>query len=311
MTPFWTAFVAILSLVNILACVWLLWWTSRRRAGEAPETATTGHVWDEDLTEYNKPLPRWWLNLFYLTIVFALAYLVLFPGLGAFRGTLGWSSEGKHAAEVAAADAKLAPLYAKFAHGPVAALLDDPAALELGRSVFANHCATCHGSDARGAKGFPNLADGDWLWGGDPDVVLKSILEGRRGAMPALGEALGPRGTSEVAVYVQGLSGTRVDPALAAAGAKHFATLCVACHGAEGRGNALLGAPNLTDDVWLHGGSFDAIAESVRAGRNGEMPAHLPLIGEARARLAAAYVLSRSRGEAAGGTTGATGAAQP
>ena len=293
MTPFWTAFVVILTVGNIAACLWLLWWTARRRSGDKPDTSTTGHVWDEDLTEYNKPLPRWWLNLFYATIAFSVGYLVLYPGLGAFGGTLGWSQQKKHAEDVAAADAKIAPLYAKYGHAPVDALARDPAAVQLGRSVFANNCATCHGSDARGAKGFPNLVDADWLWGGDPDTVLKTILDGRTGAMPPLGEALGPRGTSEVAVYVRSLSGQAGDPVLAAAGQKHFAMLCAACHGADAKGNTALGAPNLTDSTWLHGGSFQDVSDTIRLGRTGTMPAHGAIVGEARARLAAAYVLSR------------------
>lgn len=294
MSASWTAFIVVLTVGNIAACVWLLWWTSRRRTGGEPEASTTGHVWDGDLTEYNKPLPRWWLNLFYATIVFGVGYLALYPGLGAFAGVLGWSQAQKHAEDLAAADAKLAPLYAKYAGAPVGELVRDAAAVQLGRSVFANNCATCHGSDARGAKGFPNLVDADWLWGGDPDAVLKSILDGRTGAMPPLGEALGPRGTSEVAVYVRSLSGHAGDPVLASAGAKHYATLCVACHGADGKGNPALGAPDLTDATWLHGGSFDEVRDTVRAGRTGTMPAHGPLLGEARARLAAAFVLSRA-----------------
>ena len=305
MTAFWTAFVAVLVLVNIAGCVWLLWWTARKRPGDQPETGTTGHVWDEDLTEWNKPLPRWWLNLFYATIVFSLAYLVFFPGLGAFEGTLGWSSTGELAKHSAAAEAKLAPLYAKYESAPIAALTHDEGALELGRSVYANHCATCHGSDARGAKGFPNLVDSDWLWGGEPERVLETVLVGRRGAMPALGAALGPRATSEVAVYVQGMSGLPVDRALAAAGAKHYQSLCVACHGADGRGNTLVGGPNLSDDIWLYGGAYEQIVESIARGRTGEMPAHAPLIGEAKARVATAWVLSRAPASAAGSSSAA------
>jgi cytochrome c oxidase cbb3-type subunit 3 len=309
-TPFWTAFIAVLALANIAGCLWLLGWTARKRPGDKPESGTTGHVWDEDLTEWNKPMPRWWLNLFYATVVFALAYLVLFPGLGAFRGTLGWSSAGELAVDVAAAQAKLAPMYAKYEATPVEALAQDDGAVELGRSVFANHCATCHGSDGRGATGFPNLVDADWIWGGEPERVLETVLQGRRGAMPALGAALGPRATSEVAVYVQSLSGQPVDRALAAAGGKHFQGMCIACHGVDGRGNPSLGAPNLTDDVWLHGGAHGQIVETVTRGRTGEMPAHAPLIGAAKARVAAAYVLSRGP-RAAGGGIGAAGGDAP
>jgi len=307
MSTNWTLFISILTIVNIIACFWLLWWTRKKRppsqTGDSP-SATTGHTWDDDLQEYNKPLPKWWLNLFYATIVFSTGYLVLFPGLGAFAGTKGWSSAAQHDADAAAAEQKLRALYAQFDGIPVHELAANANALALGRSVFSNHCAQCHGSDARGAKGFPNLTDGDWLWGGDPEAVLASIKGGRQAVMPPWGPVLGEQGVTEVATYVLSLSGQQADPALAAAGKARYDTICIACHGLEGKGNPMLGAPNLTDDVWLYGADFATISEGIRNGRNGVMPAQQPLIGTERSRLAAAWVLSQSRGTpsaAAGG----------
>jgi cytochrome c oxidase cbb3-type subunit 3 len=296
MSSGWSWFVIVLTVANILGCVWLLTWTRRIRSDQ-PEGETTGHVWDGDLVEGNKPMPRWWINLFYLTIVWAFLYLAWFPGLGAFAGVGGWTSRGKHEADVAAAQAKLEPVLARFRGQPVAALAADAEAIEFGRSVFANNCATCHGSDARGARGFPNLIDADWQWGSEPDTVLATVLGGRQAAMPALGTALGEAGVAATTAYVQSLSGQPADPALAAAGSTHYQTLCVACHGADGRGNPLLGAPNLTDGIWLYGGDAATITETIVKGRMGQMPAHAPLIGEDRVRLAVAWVLAQGGSE--------------
>jgi len=294
MSTGWSVYIIVLTVLNILGCLWLLWWTSRRRPDEGQGPATTGHTWDEDLTEYNKPLPKWWLNLFYLTIAFSFVYLALYPGLGAIRGYYGWTSEGERAQVAAEEDAKLKPLFAQYAAMPIESIGQDARALELGRSVFSHNCATCHGSDARGARGFPNLTDADWLWGGTSEAVLATILNGRQAAMPALGSALGEQGVNEVAVYVQSLSGQNVDPALARGGAQRFGGICAACHGPDGKGNPALGAPNLTDAVWLYGSDFASIVETVRNGRNGNMPAHKGLIGEDRSRIVAAWVLAQS-----------------
>ena len=291
----WSWFILILTVANIVGCLWLLWWTRRKRADGKPEAPTTGHVWDEDMTEGNHPLPKWWLNLFYLTIVFAFAYLVIYPSLGSFAGVSGWTSQKEHAADVAAAQAKLEPILARFRNQPVAALALDPEATQLGHSVFANNCATCHGSDARGARGFPNLTDQDWLWGGDPETVLTTIRLGRQAAMPALKDVLGEQGVAAAAAYVQSLSGRTVDATLAQAGAQHFQTICAACHGPDGKGNPLLGAPNLTDGVWLFGGDPATIVETISKGRMSQMPPHAELIGEDKARLAAAWVVAQSR----------------
>lgn len=303
MSSFWSLFIIVLVVLNVVGCVWLLWWTAKRRPGE-PET--TGHVWDGDIREYNKPLPRWWINLFYLTIVFTIGYLVWYPGFGSFAGTSTWTSAKEHDADREVEDAKVAAALAPFDGKPIDQLAHDAKALEYGRAVFAANCATCHGSDARGARGFPNLTDASWQWGGDPQTVLTSILDGRQAAMPPFAAVLGSdQAVLETAVYVQSLSGTRVDPALAAAGKPRFATICAACHGPDGKGNPALGAPNLTDDVWLYGSDFDSIRTAIVQGRAGMMPAHGPLIGDTRARLAGAYVWSLSKTASASQDAGA------
>jgi cytochrome c oxidase cbb3-type subunit 3 len=305
MSTGWSIYITVLSVLNILGCLWLLWWTSQKRAGGTPANETTGHTWDGDLTEYNKPLPKWWLNLFYLTIIFSAVYLVLYPGLGAFAGTRKWTSTDQLRADIEQHDARLAPIFARFASLPIDELARDPEALALGRSVFANNCATCHGSDARGARGYPNLTDGDWLWGGDADAIVATIAKGRNAVMPALGGALGDDGVAATAAFVQSLAGVTADPGLVRTGEIHFKTLCVACHGPDGKGNPLLGAPNLTDGTWLYGEDFASISASIANGRNGQMPAQEPIIGTDRARLAAAWVYSlRDAGQTASGAGG-------
>jgi cytochrome c oxidase cbb3-type subunit 3 len=294
MSKAWSIYVIVLIVLNIVGMTWLLWWTSRKpKDGPGPET--TGHVWDGDIREYNKPLPRWWMNLFYLTIVFAIGYLIWYPGLGNLAGRAGWTSAGEHDLEKSAADERLAEAFSRFEGQGIDLVAKDPEALAFGGRLFANHCAQCHGADARGARGFPNLTDADWQWGGTPDDILQTVLHGRQAAMPALGAAMGGDiGMTEVATYVQTLSGLRADPALAAAGKARFAGICAGCHGPEGRGNPLVGAPNLTDETWLYAPDFATIRDGVAGGRNGMMPAHLPILGETRARLVAAYVWSLS-----------------
>ena len=304
MTPFWSGYVILLVVLNVVGCVWLLWWTGKRRPGD-PAPTDTSHYWDGDITEYNKPMPRWWINLFYLTIVFSIGYLVWYPGMGSFAGTSGWSSAREHDADKADADARLAQAFAVFEGRPLEALAKDADALRHGQSIFANYCATCHGADARGAKGFPDLTDDIWHWGGTPDAILTSVMQGRQAAMPALGAAMGgDAGITETAVYVQSLAGQKqVDPALVAAGKARYAGICAACHGVEGKGNMLLGAPDLTDRYWLYGGDFDTLRDTIAQGRNGTMPAHAPILGETRSRLVAAWVLSRSAASDDGGST--------
>lgn len=294
--------VILLAIVNIVGAVWLLIVTAKKAPEDADATATTGHAWDGDLVEYNKPLPRWWLWLFIGTVIFSIVYLVLYPGFGKYAGVLGWNQTSDHAAAVAAAEDKASAIMAQFDGQPLPALARDLKAQSIGRNVFATNCATCHGSDGRGFPGFPNLADNDWIWGGQPEQVLTSIIDGRTAVMPPLGAALGEQGVGEVVAYVRSLSGLSHDRRAAEAGSARFATLCVACHGADGKGNQALGAPNLTDDIWLYSAEPASIAEGINYGRNGQMPAHGPIIGEQRARLVAAYVLHLSQGaESVGG----------
>jgi cytochrome c oxidase cbb3-type subunit III len=292
MTTGWGIYVALLVLVNVIGAVWLLFVTARR---QPQEEDTTGHVWDEDLSEYNNALPRWWLGMFLLSVLFAAGYLVFYPGFGAVAGTLGWTSAGEVSSDLAENNRKLEAVFSRFRDKPIEELENDPQALNLGHNVFANNCAVCHGSDARGAKGYPNLTDNDWLYGGGAEQVWTTILNGRGGVMPPLGAALGEQGVEEVANYVLSLSGAKNDPALAEAGKTRFVTICAACHGPEGKGNIAIGAPNLTDNIWLYGNSLVDIKNSIRDGRSGKMPAWGEILGKDRVRLVEAWVLAQSR----------------
>ena len=287
----WDAYVAVASLVSIVACAVLLW----SQNVPAPGAKTTGHVWDEDLAEYNNPLPGWWRWLFYLTIVFSLAYLVLYPGLGSWKGTLGWSQVGQLKEETAQAEKQFGPLYEKFAATEVEALARSPEALAIGQKLFLNTCAQCHASDGGGSRGFPNLTDRDWLYGGDAKSVKASITDGRNGIMPPFGPALGERSVADVAQYVRSLSGLSSDPLRASFGREVYMQNCIACHGSEGKGNPALGAPNLADKTWLHGSEQRRVAETIARGRNNQMPAHKGLLTEAKIHLLTAYVLSLSQ----------------
>jgi len=291
MSSFTSALIAFPTLVNIAAVLLLLWWTSRRR-GDETEAETTGHVWDGDLSEYNKPLPRWWLILFVATVVFGVAYLALYPGLGNFLGLTKWTQVQQYEAEARDAEALLARTFAPFEKESVVAMVSDPMAVRRGRNLFLNNCATCHGSDAGGAVGFPSLTDKDWLWGGTPEAVLLTIQNGRTAMMPPWQPVLGEEGVDNVLAYVLSLSGRKLSTGNVEAGSKTFAQICSACHGPDARGNVLLGAPNLTDRIWLNGGSAPAIRESIAKGRQGQMPAHLERLGDVRTKLLAAYVLS-------------------
>jgi len=299
MSTGWSIFVTVLSILNVLACGWLIWWSARQRPNEVAEGEVFKDVWDEDLQERNNPMPRWWLILFFLTIGFAGVYFALYPGLGSFRGVLGWSKERQWQREAIAAKQDYAPVYAAFAGRDVAALAQDPKAVALGRSLYAANCINCHGADARGAPGFPNLTDNDWLYGGSPDELIATITRGREGMMPALGSALGDQGVDEVVAYVLSLSGRAVAADKVAAGEARF-VLCAACHGADGKGNQTVGAPNLTDDIWLYGGSPAAVRRAIKEGHHGQMPAWAWL-GKDRVRMLAAYVYSLAQGPRAQG----------
>ena len=290
---FWSWFIAITTLASIFGLFWFTWLQSRgKKPGE--QVKTMGHVWDEDLEEYNNPLPRWWLNLFYITLVFALIYLALYPGLGSFEGLLKWTQLGQYEQEMKKADAALGPLYAQYVGERIETLSRNPRALRTGARLYNNYCAVCHGSDARGAPGFPNLRDADWLYGGTPKIIMASILNGRNGVMPPWQPVLQDEGVANMTEYVRSLSGRKHDPAKAAAGGEKFKQLCVACHKADGSGNPAIGAPNLSDRVWLYGGSARSIAKSIAEGRNGRMPPHKEFLGEAKVHILAAYVYSLS-----------------
>ncbi len=294
-SDFWGLFIAAATLVSIVGCGVLLFMLSTKRLPPGAKPDLHGHVWDGNLQEYNNPLPRWWMWLFYITIVFSIFYLILYPGLGAFDGTGKWSSTGAYEAEMKTAESKYGPIFNQYATMDLAQVAKDPKARAMGERLFQNHCAQCHGADAGGGIGFPNLRDTDWLYGGDPAIIKASITEGRNGVMPALGEAVGGElGIAQVTAYVRSLSGLKHDAAQAKEGQAKFA-ICAACHGAEGKGNPAMGAPNLTDGIWLYGSSEATIADTIRVGRNNVMPAQKPFLGEAKAHLLAAYVYGLSQ----------------
>ena len=313
MSTAWSWWVIGLVVLNIAGCGWLLWWTGKRRPGD-PKPEETSHVWDGDLTEYNKPLPKWWINLFWLTIIFGVAYLAWFPGMGNLPGFGKWTSKGEHKREQTAENAKLEATFAPFQGKPIDVLAADPTARKLGRSIFNNTCATCHGSSAQGAIGYPNLSDRIWHWGGSPERVLETVLNGREGVMPPWGKVLtgmgGPNAIDYVVAYVRTLShpGSLSNNYLAAQGKPLYDGVCVACHGEKGKGNQAMGAPDLTDDYWLYGDTSEALRKTIIDGRHGSMPAHRELLGETRARLVAAYVWSLSNQP---GATRAAGEGQP
>ena len=286
---FWSIFIAAITLVSIVACLLLLWFSGKARAMTAHDN-TTGHIWDGDLREMNNPLPRWWVWLFVLTVVFSLVYLVLYPGLGNYAGTLAWSSTGQHAAEMQKGEREVAPLYARFASMKTDALARDPQAMAIGERLFMNNCSQCHASDGRGSKGFPDLTDSDWIHGGTPEKILETLVQGRIGNMPPLAAAVGtPDDVKNVAHYVLSLSGSPSDSVRAALGKTKFAA-CGACHGADGKGNPALGAPNLTDNIWLHGYGENAIVAIINNGKVNQMPAQSDKLGAAQLQVLSAYV---------------------
>jgi len=295
-SDFWSVYVAGLTIASIVACGILLYVMGRMRVAKGKSPDTTGHVWDEDLAEYNNPLPRWWMWLFYITIAFGVLYLALYPGLGKVPGLLGWTSAEAYAKERTSFDKEVAPLYARYSGMDVPAIAKDPAARAIGERLFLNNCAQCHGSDAGGSKGYPSLRDADWLYGGEPAAINASITNGRNGVMPALGVSLGQPGVDNVVNYVRSLSGLPVDSLKAQLGKPVFMTNCAACHGADGKGNPALGAPNLADGIWLYGGSVAAVTETVTKGRGDatavvtRMPAHKDLLDPAKVQILTAYV---------------------
>jgi cytochrome c oxidase cbb3-type subunit 3 len=286
----WSLYVAVLTVASLVACLVLLFIAARRRVPVGVDDNSTGHVWDEDLRELNNPLPRWWMVLFVITVLFSFAYLWLYPGAGSAAGSLQWSSTGQYDSEEAKARTALEPLYARFASMDEKQLAADAQAMGIGERLFINNCAACHGSDARGSKGFPNLTDNDWLWGGSFADIGKTIAEGRSGLMPPMAEAIGGGDSvRQVAQYVLSLSGGPHDSVAAQLGRSKF-TACAACHGPQGKGNPAIGAPNLTDDIWLHGWGEETIVAMVNGGKSNAMPAHAGRLTPEQIRVLAAYV---------------------
>lgn len=287
----WGVYIALVTVVGIVWCLWLLFSQRKTQVTYKPDgsVADTGHVWDDDLRELNNPLPRWWMWMFLLSCAFGIVYLVLYPGLGHYQGTLGYSTSGAHEASVQQANQQLKPIYAKYMEMDVKLVAADPKAKEMGQRLFLNYCAQCHGSDAGGSKGFPNLADSDWLYGGEPADIRTTILQGRAGVMPAFAHLSGVE-QSDVAHYVRNMAGLAADQLKSARGAEVFKANCAACHGGDGKGNTAMGAPNLTDKTWLYGGSEASIIETIAKGRNGMMPAHQEILTPEKVHLLTAYV---------------------
>ena len=302
MNAFWSGYIALLTLGTIVALFWLIFAT---RKGESAGTTdkTMGHSFD-GIEEYDNPLPKWWFVLFIATLLFGVGYLILYPGLGNWKGVLpgyegGWTQEKEWQREVEYADAKFGPIFAKYSAMSVVQVADDERALKIGGRLFANHCSVCHGSDAKGANGFPNLADTDWRWGGDAETIKTSIMHGRVATMPAWGQVIGEDGVKNVAGYVRnGLAGlplpegTEVD---LNAGSQIYAQNCSVCHGANGQGTPAMGAPKLTSAAgWIYGSTLPQLQQTIRHGRNGKMPAQEPYLGNDKVHLLAAYVYSLS-----------------
>ena len=292
----WAWYVAGLTILSLLFCVFILVVASKRKV--MADDNTTGHVWDEDLREMNNPLPRWWMWLFIITVVFAALYLALYPGLGTNPGTFKWTSTGQWEAEQEKAHSAMAPVYARFKTMSAADLAKDSAAMGIGERLFVNNCAQCHGSDAHGSKGFPNLTDSDWLGGSGPEYIAKTVTGGRTGMMPPMAAAVGtPEDVRNVANYVLSLSGSAHNNLAAELGKPKFGA-CAACHGADGKGNQALGAPNLTDKVWLHGWGEDAVINMVNAGKVNVMPAFEARLSAEQIQVLAAYVWNLSQSTA-------------
>lgn len=300
MSTFWSFWIIILTTTNLVLLFWILM-ANRKKAvqgEESTEAKTTGHVYD-GIEEYDNPLPRWWFYMFLLTFVFSIGYLIIYPGYGSYEGLKfkdapAWTSVGELRGHQAEAEKVYAETYGVYSKQSIEEVAKNPDALKMGFRLFANNCAVCHGADGGGNPGFPNLTDKDWLYGGTPEKILETITHGRKAAMPSWGNIIGEEGVVDVAEYVLQISGNKHDAEKAEKGAKLFTANCVVCHGADGKGNPLVGAPNLTDKIWLYGGKAATIRQTIRDGRSGVMPAQQELLKEDRIHLLAAYVYSLS-----------------
>ncbi|MBT8140826.1 MAG: cytochrome-c oxidase, cbb3-type subunit III [Gammaproteobacteria bacterium] len=286
----WHWFILIVSLVNIFACWWLLNWSAKTKVHS--DDGTTGHVWDEDLQELNNPLPRWWLILFHLTIGFALLYLFLYPGLGNYKGSLNWTQESQLEEAMQASSVRSTELQEFWKSMDIETLATNATAMQTGERLYSHYCAMCHGADARGATGYPNLTDKVWLWGKDLKSIEHTIREGRQAAMPAWDSQLNEQELNSLAIYVQSLSNRAPESEITAQGEIQYKKYCIACHGVEGKGMQALGSPDLTNDIWLYGGDLDAISHSIKYGRNGVMPPQQGLMNEYEIKLLTAYIRS-------------------
>ncbi|VFR32275.1 Cytochrome c oxidase subunit CcoP [plant metagenome] len=289
-------YIAVIALGGIAWCLWLLFsqraWLARRPPGQDGEEM--GHVWDGDLRELNNPVPRWWTWMYLLLCLVGLGYLALYPGLGTYQGLLGYTTAQEVQKDAEAHAAKVAPLYARYASMDVPAIAADAGAIDMGQRLFLNTCAQCHGSDAKGSPSFPNLTDRDWLYGGEPDTIIASITNGRHGMMPPHKEMLSASDATDIAHYVRSLSGLAHDQIRVIRGKRGYEGTCAACHGADGKGNPMLGAPNLTDDVWLYGSSERTIVQTIMEGRENRMPAHDKVLTPEQIRIVAAWVWRQS-----------------
>lgn len=296
----WSNYIALVSLVGIVWCIWLLFSQRKAKVVHTADgaVADTGHVWDGNLRELNNPLPRWWMWMFLLSCIFGLVYLVLFPGLGSFPGVVGYTTDGALMSSMTEANDELKPVYAKYVKMDIEQVAKDPKAREMGQRLFLNSCAQCHGSDAGGSKGFPNLTDGDWLYGGSPENIKTTLINGRNGVMPAYGH-LETAQIVDLTNYVRSMSGLPADDAKVARGAELFKSNCIACHGADGKGNIALGAPNLTDKTWLYGGSEATIVETLTKGRMAMMPSQDKVLSPEKIHLLTAYVWGLSNNKSA------------
>ncbi len=294
---FWGYYVATVVLAGIAWCLWLIFSQRKWLKPTAGKVQDTGHVWDGDLREMNNPVPRWWTMMYVIMCLFGLGYLVLYPGLGAFQGSLGYSSALEVKQDQTAQDAAVKPIYARFAKMDIPAIAADAEAHLIGERLFMNNCAQCHGSDAKGSVSFPNLFEGDSIYGRQPEVLLATITNGRNGMMPPLGAVIDTAAAGDIAQYVRSLSGLAHDQIRIVRGKKEYMNTCAACHGPEGKGNKALGAPNLTDDVWIYGSSEAAIVQGILNGRNNRMPAQDQTLSPEQIRLLAAWVWGLSKGQ--------------